>query len=389
MKAPLLFLCTGIAIFYVLIGYPLLLSLWARFFARPVRSRDYLASVSVIIAVRNGERWLRRKIESLLAQDYPAELREIIIVSDGSTDSTEAIAASYQRQGVRLLVVPAGGKPAALNAAVPHATGELLLLTDVRQVLEPDCLRLLVCAMADPEVGVASGDLRIAHAEGEEEEATKLYWRYENSIRANMARLDSMLGATGPINLIRRALYVPIPPDCLLDDVYLPLSVHLKGYRLVLIPDAIAIDEPSDLRSEFRRKVRTQAGVLQLLGTFPGLFSSRNRLRFHFVSLKIGRLLLPYLLAILLLSAFALPAAWRWWAIFPQLVFWMLVLIDPFIPTGSWFKRVTALPRAFGVLVSAALYALKILFVPPRRLWIETRASSPPSERSVQPAPKV
>src|SRR5262249_47300269 len=147
----------------------------------------------------------------------------------------------------------------------------------------------LVSAMADPEVGAVSGNLQIARGDNEESESTGLYWRYENSIRTNLAQLDSMLGATGPVYLIRRSLYVPIPPDSLLDDMYLPLSVHLAGYRLALDPEAIAIDEPTDLRSEFRRKVRTQAGILQLVGTFPGLFGSRNRMRFHFVSLKIGR----------------------------------------------------------------------------------------------------
>ena len=85
--------------------------------------------------------------------------------------------------------------------------------------------------------------------------------------------------------------------------MYLPLSIHLKGYRLVLEEDAVATDKPTGLRSEFRRKVRTQAGILQLLGTFPGLFSSRNRMRFHFLSLKIGRLMLPYLLVVLLGAA--------------------------------------------------------------------------------------
>jgi cellulose synthase/poly-beta-1,6-N-acetylglucosamine synthase-like glycosyltransferase len=227
--------------------------------------------------------------------------------------------------------------------------------------------------MADPEVGVVSGDLRITQGSNEEQANTGLYWRYENGIRSNLARLDSMLGATGPVNLIRRALYVPIPPDSLLDDVYLPMSIHLKGYRLVLDPEAVAIDEPTDLATEFRRKMRTQAGILQLIGTFPGLFGNRNRMRFHFISLKIGRLLLPYFLAILLLSALAMPSPWRWWAAGPQLAFWMLAWADPLFRPGSLLKKVSALPRAFAVLVSSAVFGLKILFVPPRKLWVEAR----------------
>jgi cellulose synthase/poly-beta-1,6-N-acetylglucosamine synthase-like glycosyltransferase len=369
---------TAAALLYILAGYPLLLALRARLLGKPVkRSEQYRARVTVIIAVRNGARWLSGKLDSVLAQDYPRDLVDIMVVSDGSTDATEAIATRYADRGVRLMVVPQGGKPAALNAAVPQARAELLLLTDVRQVLDPGCLGKLVAAMADPEVGVASGDLRISSGVAEEERHTGLYWRYENWIRSNLARVDSMLGATGPIYLIRRSLYTPIPPDSLLDDVFLPLSAHLKGYRLVLEEGAIATDEPSDLSIEFRRKVRTQAGIVQLLRTFPGLFSSRNRMRFDFVSLKIGRLLLPYLCAVLLISSLALPAPWRWWIAGPQAAFWALAALYPVFPSGSAAKKLSAVPRAVALLILAAVFALKVLFVSPQKLWIEARPHTP------------
>jgi cellulose synthase/poly-beta-1,6-N-acetylglucosamine synthase-like glycosyltransferase len=373
MVAAVLFLAAASAVFYVLIGYPLLLEAWARLFPKPVAKGDHFASVSVIIPVRNGERWLRRKIDSVLTQDYPADLREIIIVSDGSTDCTEAIATEYADRGVRLLSVTAGGKPAALNAAVPAAQGDLLFLTDVRQALRGDCLRRLVACMADPAVGVVSGNLQISAGATEEEYNTGLYWRYENWIRRNLAAVDSMLGATGPVCMVRRRLYVPIPPDSLLDDVYLPLSIHLNGYRLVLDEEAIAVDEPTKLASEFRRKVRTQAGIVQLIRTFPGLFSSRNRMRFHFLSLKVGRLLLPYMLLATLASSLALPAPWRWPAAAPQIAFWLLAFADSWLKPGSRLKKLTSIPRAFGVLVISATCALQVLFVPPRNLWIEAR----------------
>ena len=114
---------SAISTLYVLVGYPVLLAFLAKHFSKPVRKQDHQERVSVIIPVRNGEQWLARKIESVLAQDYPAELREIVIVSDGSTDSSESIAMSYADRGIRLIRVPQGGKPAALNAAVPHGDG--------------------------------------------------------------------------------------------------------------------------------------------------------------------------------------------------------------------------------------------------------------------------
>jgi poly-beta-1,6-N-acetyl-D-glucosamine synthase len=370
--AWILFLASAAAVCYVIIGYPLLLAFLARVCERPVRKQEFRRPVTVIVAVRNGERWVGRKIESVLALDYPRQLLELIIVSDGSTDKTDAIVRSYASEGVRLLSVPHGGKPAALNAAVPHADGEFLFLTDVRQLLAPDCLKKLVATMADPDVGVASGNLLIRKGDSMEEFSTGLYWRYENWIRRNLSRFDSMLGATGPVYLIRRSLFVPIPPDSLLDDVYLPMTAHLKGYRLIQEESAIAIDEPTDVKSEFRRKLRTQAGIVQFLTTFPGWFTSANRMRLAFVSLKIGRLLLPLMLAVLLASSLLLPGYWKLAAI-PQVAFWLVALSDRLLPQELRLKKLTAPAGAFAALVMAAMLAWKVLFVPPRELWVEAR----------------
>ncbi len=372
--AALVFAASGLGIGYVLAGYPLLLALLARLRPRPARKGGRLATVSVVIAVRNGERWLARKLESVLAMDYPRDMLDVLVVSDGSTDRTEEIARGYADRGVRVMTVPAGGKPAALNAGVPNVRGELVFLTDVRQTLDRNCLRELVARMADPEVGVVSGNLLIAGGATEEERSTGLYWRYENWIRRNLSLVDSMLGATGPVYLIRASLFTPIPPDILLDDVYLPLSIHVRGYRLVIAEKAIAIDEPTALKSEFRRKVRTQAGVLQMLWAFPDLFRARNRMRFHWISLKLGRLALPYMLAAALVSALMLPGPWAAMAAGPQIAFWLAALADPVVPAGA-LKKITSGARAFAVLVSSAAFALKVLFVPPRKLWVEARES--------------
>jgi hypothetical protein len=122
--------------------------------------------------------------------------------------------------------------------------------------------------------------------------------------------------------------------------------------------------------------VRTQAGILQLIATFPGLFGSRNRVRFHFISLKIGRLTLPYLLLAAFVSAFALPSPWNWVAAGPQVFFWALAGADPWLSRGSLIKRVSAPALAFAVLVFSAVAALRLVFRPARSLWVETRLAA-------------
>lgn len=361
---------------YVLLGYPLLLLMLTHVWPRPLRRGEPDATVTVIIPARNGARWLAAKLDSVLAQDYPRDLFDVIVVSDGSSDMTESIARQYEGRGVRLIALPAGGKPAALNASVPGAKGELILLTDVRQQLEPDCMRKLAACMTDPAVGAVSGDLRIRGIGDVEQQSTGIYWRYESAIRRALSRVDSLLGATGPIYMIRRRLFSPIPAESLLDDVWLPMSIHLKGYRSVLEESAVAWDEPTDLAMEFRRKVRTQAGMLQFIATFPGLFGRRNRMRFHFLSLKVGRLLLPYFLAGTFVSAIFLRVPWSFVMTVPQLLLWGAALVDPLIPPRANIKRLTTPARAFAVLIFSALAALRIIVTPPGRLWVETRTAS-------------
>ena len=156
---------TGALIVYVLFGYPVLW-LTARRSERPIRKAHLRKRISnLILAVRDGERWIGRKLETLAALDYPQELIEILIVSDGSTDATASIVEEAAKPNIRLFRLPPGGKAIALNHAIRHATGDILFFTDVRHSLEPSSLQNLVDCFADPQVGVASGELIIVEGE--------------------------------------------------------------------------------------------------------------------------------------------------------------------------------------------------------------------------------
>ena len=220
--------------FYALIGYPLLLDWLAKRADNPVLKDDKLRTVSFVIAVYNGEKFLERKLKDIFAQNYPRELMEVLVVSDGSTDRTDEIARSFAGQGVKFLRVPHGGKAAALNAGVPLVSGEILVLNDVRQILDRDCLRNVIACFGDPKVGSVSPQTIIVEGETREETTTSLYWRYELWIRKRMTRIDSTFGYTGAFAAMRRSLWVPLPPGTLLDDVYEPLVAFFKGYRILL-----------------------------------------------------------------------------------------------------------------------------------------------------------
>ncbi len=380
MIPAILFIASAAFTVYVVFGYPVLLSLYARLFPKPILKRPGYPRVSIIVPVRNGAGWVEAKIRSLLTSEYPPELLDVLIVSDGSTDGTDELAANYPDSRVALLSLPPGGKAIAINEGLARAKGEIAVLTDVRQEFDPQAIQKLIACFADPSVGVVTGELMICEGNSFEEQQTGLYWRYEKWIRKNLNRIDAMLGATGSICAIRRQLAVPIPPGILLDDVYLPFAIAFQNFRIYFEDEAKAFDLPTSLQSEFWRKVRTQAGVYQIMLHFPGLFWPGNRRFFHFLSHKVGRLLLPFALLLILISSFALRAPYNRIAIGVQAVFYGLALTDRWISERAGIKRVTALIRAFVVLVAAAGCAVVVFFLPAeklKKLWKETRVERP------------
>ena len=202
---------------------------------------------------------------------------------------------------MRLVELPARrGKAAALNAGVAVATGEVLLLTDTRQRLEPEVARMLVRNLADPSVGAVSGELVLYASEAGSTPIRDvgLYWRYEKMIRKAESQFGSSIGYTGAIAAVRRRLFPALPEDTLVDDLVVPLTIVSRGSRVVFEPAAQASDAiAADRRAEFRRKVRTLAGVLQTFlhmrrfaGPLPGL------VWWQFVSHKLLRLAVPFAL---------------------------------------------------------------------------------------------
>lgn len=375
---PIIFFLSGCFVLYVIIGYPLLLELVARRVSNPVNKNLELKPVTVLLAVHNGEQWIGDKLRSLLHLNYPRELMQILVISDGSTDRTEQLIEGFAGNGVELLRLPPGGKAVALNAGMARAHGEVLFFTDVRQPLHADCLRSLVACLGDPAVGAACGRLIFVDSGTRNEAHVGLYWRYEKWIRNNLTRIDSLLVGTGCVYAMRRDLAVPLPPDTLLDDCYLPLNAFFRGYRFVFDNDAIAYEYPTSLDTEFHRKLRTLAGLYQLIRSLPALLGPSNRMWLHFVSYKVGRLLLPFGLLAMAASCFWLPGIWASLAISAQGLFYGLALLDSWVPDSRRFKPLTSTPRTFVVLMAASLCAVSIFFVPPRTLWKETRVRSTP-----------
>ena len=238
------------------VGYPLAAAAGARFRGRPIRRREIEPSVSIVVAAYDEEAVIERRLENLLALDYPPEKVEIVVASDASSDRTDELvsAIAVREPRVRLLRCPRGGKVAAQNRAVRETTGEIVAFSDANATWAPDALRKLVRNFADPDVAYVFGRVNYEDAAGGNREG--LYWRYETWLREQESRLHSTTGGFGPIYAVRRSDYVEVDPRFGHDLAFPYLMVQL-GRRAVYDPDAHAYERPTPSNEdEYRRKVR-------------------------------------------------------------------------------------------------------------------------------------
>ncbi|MFO0865526.1 MAG: glycosyltransferase [Gemmataceae bacterium] len=296
---------------YVMVGYPLWLALRAKLGTRPVRRGQYPASISVVLAGKNEERNIERRLDEFCGHIRRLGVQgEVIFVSDGSTDRTAELAKAFEPTGlVRVIeLAESVGKSAAVTVGCHEAKNEILIFADCRQYWAEDAVKRLLENFADTEVGAVSGDLVLESAPGVMA-GVGLYWKLEKWLRKKESAIGSQVGVTGSIAACRRELFTPIPQGTLLDDVFWPMHVAMQGKRVVHDERAKAFDRlPENPRDEFRRKVRTLAGNFQLAARIPAsLLPWRNPVWTAWMSRKLGRLIVPWAM----LGMFAASLAWQ------------------------------------------------------------------------------
>jgi poly-beta-1,6-N-acetyl-D-glucosamine synthase len=377
--AAVVFFASTALVVYILAGYPIVLALMtSRGRGRQAQKPLPRMRVTVLLPVRDGERWIAAKLDSIRGLDYPREDLHVIVLDDGSVDRTAEIARGYASADfdVQVLELPSQGKAAALNAGLAAAAGDVLFFTDVRQPLEVHSLRYLVERFADPGVGVVSGELVIFDGATLQEATIGSYWKYEKWIRRRQSVLGVVPGATGCIYAMRRTLASPLPQDTLCDDMHLPIGAFFKGYRVIFEPRARAYDYPTRLDAEFGRKVRTLAGNYQILRDYPRLLVPTHRMWLHFMSHKVGRLVLPWAIVAAGLAIPFLPAPWAAIAAGFGAAVLLIVAVDPWIAERSALKRFTSVARTVFSLLAASAWALPTFLRGGGRAWKRTEVQA-------------
>jgi cellulose synthase/poly-beta-1,6-N-acetylglucosamine synthase-like glycosyltransferase len=346
-------------LFYVYVGYPLLLAAIGPLFRNRKPEPDYFPMLSVLIAAYNEEASIGKKIEQTLALDYPADKLEILVLSDGSMDRTDEIVKSFQDPRVRLLrMEPRKGKTSAQNRAVPQAKGEVLVFSDATTVYHPMALRYLASNYRNPIVGAASGRYQYFDAEGGSPTGlgTIAFWNYENLIKTMQSRIRTISGCCGCIYSIRKCAYTPLPED-VISDLVQPLWVLQQGYRVVFEDRALAFEETTQSAGEeFSMRVRVVTRGIR------GILSVKDVLKpwkFPWVSIqlishKILRWMVPFFLLILFASSVALTYQPFYAVILAlQLLFYASAFLSIAVPLHRRWKPL-GIPMYFCLLNAAA-----------------------------------
>lgn len=269
---------------YTYAGYPLSVAVRGTLRPRAVRTADETPSVSLVIAAHNEADVIERNLTSAFALDYPPDRLQVVVASDGSDDGTNEVLRAWDDPRLVVLELPRGGKNAALNAAVPRATGEVVAFTDADTVLDRGALRALVAPFADPTVGAVSGDYRypedIDEAVGE-----RAYWSFDRRMKGLQSRAGTMISATGALYAIRRELFREVPAG-VSDDFFISVGAVEAGRRIVFAPDAV-VSGPVTVSdgAEFERKVRVITRGLLGVRAARGLLDPR---RHGFYALQLG-----------------------------------------------------------------------------------------------------
>lgn len=304
-------------------------------------------SCSVVLVVHNEEKNVVQRVENLLSCSEALGEFELIVFSDGSSDNTLSLLKALLGSKIKIAHSPQRrGKASCLNDAVALASGDIVVFCDARQQFLPDALERLLSRFSDPHIGAVSGRLAPKGADSSLGKGIDGYWKLETFVRRSEALYDSSIGCTGAIYAIRRRLFVPLPPNFILDDVYIPMQVALSGHRVVFEDRALALDPQSlEPRMESARKTRTLAGNFQLLFMFPQwLLPWNNRLWWQLLSHKYLRLLAPAFLLLLLVSnALMLEFPWARLLLGLQISFYGLALCGACGMAGPLFS----LPAGF------------------------------------------
>jgi len=304
-----LFWLSIFTVFYAYFGY--LILLWLISLIKTGRTTGNLIEkpspafqmVTLLISAYNEEKNIEKKLSNSLDLNYPKNLLEIIVVSDGSTDRTNEIVAGYADKGVNLYHYEGRiGKTACLNKSIPLAKGDIIVFSDANSLYNRDAILSMVRHFEDDRIGFVTGYTEYVLEGGESNLASVgLYAKIEILAKKLESRISSCVGADGAIFAIRKNLYQSLMSYDI-NDFVIPLNIIRQGYRGVFEEDAYCLEKTArDQRGEFNRQTRITSRTLRALFKRTDLLNPFKYPMFSFelISHKLIKFIVPFLLVII------------------------------------------------------------------------------------------
>ena len=358
-SAQIIFGASVAALFYVYVGYPLLVYAVSRLRPKTVKRGEYAPKVTILVTAYNEEKAIREKLENTFQIDYPPEKLEILVASDGSTDKTDEIVKNFSDRGVKLFRQEGRkGKTYTQNKAVEAASGEIILFSDATTMYRQNVLREMLPNFGDETVGCVAGKLiYVDNSKSNVGKGARSYWNYETFLKESESRACSLIGASGCLYAVRRSAYQPMYAQAC-SDFLICTVVYRQGLRSVYEPNAVCTEETNrQTDKEMRMRVRI------ISQTFTDLWRNREMLNpfrsgFYAVELfshKVLRYSVPLFLILILISSLILAFYSLFFAVafVLQILFYLTAFIGWILEKKGFKIGVFAIPLYF-VLTNAA-----------------------------------
>jgi cellulose synthase/poly-beta-1,6-N-acetylglucosamine synthase-like glycosyltransferase len=271
-------------------------------------------SVSVVIPTHNEKSVIPKRIENLLASNYPRDKLEVIFVDD-SSDETPKVIEQYMKKYPMIHLIrfrERMGYSPSLIAGCKAAHGDAVILAEASSLMDPDTIKQLVSNFADPSIGVATGKdviLNPAKAAGRSEH---FYLKLLDFVRRAESSMDSTIYMKGEAAAVRRELITDLTDleNCPgTADTGIALLARKKGFRAVYDPQASFFEyAPATSGERVRQKVTRGANLMKVLWHFKGMFLRPKYGKFGMITMPTSFAMLA-LVPVLLLGGFLVLAA--------------------------------------------------------------------------------
>lgn len=303
----IVFFISLIAVLYAYLFFPFSLGIFAYFNQRQTYRDGSLPfpRVTIIMIVRNGERYIEDKIKNTFSLDFPIDRYDFYIVSDGSTDRTEKLIQPFLDSN-HIIFFPYRnhqGKNFAINSVLKHCNSDIIVFTDVSAMIERGALKQILSWFSDKSIGGVCGRKLFKNSLSSMADAQNIFLSYEDFIRKCESIVGSIASNEGFFYATRRELIRPIP-DGVTDDLYTAISVVKQGYRFLFDTEACAILplRAKKPQSEFQRRRRIVCSSLRGIIMMKELLNPFRYPIYSWIlfSHKVLRRFVPFLLFLML-----------------------------------------------------------------------------------------